>query len=81
MEWLLVVAMALLLGISWNASQGKRYAKEARDHLAKRYEGYPCKVIECPYCHRACEAFPLEAKPCDADLDVTNEPAHEDTRR
>ncbi len=79
MEWLdiltKILAIGFLLSLSWNASEGKRYAKEARDQLAKSNKSSPGKVIACPYGYGECEAFPLGVKPCLSEEETGTNPA------
>lgn len=75
MDWLICIALALLLSTSWNALQGKRYAKEVHDRFQSSYEGEPSKVLECPYGYGACEAFPFGTKPCLDDQSMVSDPA------
>lgn len=75
-----LLAAGFLLSVSWNASEGKRYAKEARDQLASKQNKRPEHVIACPYGYGECEAFPFGTKPCKAPHHSADGPAEEEAR-
>lgn len=74
MEWIGIVAFALLLSISWDVSKIKHYTKDL-------YERQPGKVLECPYGYGLCYAFPFGHKPCECETCATHDPADNQTRR